>query len=644
MKEKRDIYLDTVDIEEAKEIFHAKFSELYKDKIETISVFDSLNRVLSKSIFAQISNPHYNASAMDGISVKADVTYGAHERNPIRLKENEDFIYVDTGDCIGEKYNAVIMIEDVFSNEDGSINIFKSSHPWEHVRVVGEDIAIGDMILPSLHKISPVDIGAILSAGVTEIEVLTRLKVGILPTGSEIVNPGEILKPGDIIDSNSRVFENLVIEAGGIPKRYEPVIDDKNLLREAILKSISENDIVVINAGSSAGSEDYTCGLIEELGEVYVHGIAIKPGKPTILGKIQGKPVIGIPGYPVSAFISFREFVVPFVEGYTNFVERKYEEIILSKRIVSALKHKEYVRMKLGKVGDKIIGTPLSRGAGVTMSLVKADGILTIPKNSEGYEAGTKVEVELLRPIERINGGVVSIGSHDIIMDHINDIMAKSEGNYNLSSAHVGSLGGIMAIKKGETHIAPVHLLDDKTGVYNESFIRKYLNSSEVVLLKGIQRSQGLYVQKGNPLNIKGLKDIAENKYIFANRQRGSGTRTLLDYYLEKENLTGEDLIGYDREFTTHTNVALSVQTGNTQVGLGIQSVGILMGLDFIPFSVEDYDFIIPKKFLKEKGIKEFMTILKSDEFSKRLDSLGGYIINEFEIKEILMTGGDKND
>jgi len=635
MKEKRNIYLNTVDIEEAKEIFHAKFADLYTDKVEKISVIDSLNRMLSKSIFAKISNPHYNASAMDGIAVKADITYGAHERNPIKLNENIDFIYVDTGDYISEKYNAVIMIEDVFKNDDGSVNIFKSSHPWEHVRVVGEDIAVGDMILPTFHKIKPVDIGAILSAGITEIEVLEKISVGIIPTGSEIVNPGSKLKPGNIIDSNSRVFENMVLEAGGKPNRYEPVIDDRDLLKSAIIKAVSNNDIVVINAGSSAGTEDYTSEIIEELGEVYVHGIAIKPGKPTILGKIDNKPVIGIPGYPVSAFISFKEFVVPFVQGYNNFSEKNYEEVVLSKRIVSALKHREYVRMKLGKVGDKIIGTPLSRGAGVTMSLVKADGILSIPKNIEGYEAGTIVNVELLRPIERINGGIVSIGSHDIIMDHINDIMAKNEKNYNLSSAHVGSLGGIMATRKGETHIAPVHLLDEETGIYNERFVKKYIKNKEVILLKGIQRWQGLYVQKGNPLNIKSLKDIVDNKYIFANRQKGSGTRTLLDYYLKKEELVCEDIIGYEREFTTHTNVALSVKTGNSQVGLGIESVAALMELDFIPFSLEDYDFLIAKEYLENENIKEFINILKSKEFNKRLELLGGYVVNEFKIVEI---------
>jgi len=634
MKNKRNIYLDTVDIEDAKAMYFKEFANLYQNQTDLVPVIEALHRTTSKPIFAKISNPHYNASAMDGIAINAAVSAGAHERNPICLIEGEDFIYVDTGDYISELYNAVVMIEDVYPNGDGTINIMKASYPWEHIRVVGEDIAVGDMILPSYHRITPVDLGALLSAGITDVEVNKQLKVGILPTGTEIVNPGSELKPGSIIDSNSRVFEGMVIEAGGQPKRYEPVIDDRDLLKEAFLKAADENDIVVINAGSSAGSEDYTADLIRELGEVYVHGIAIKPGKPTILGRINNKAIIGIPGYPVSAFISFRAFVIPLVSGQMQ-TEKKTAQVVLSKRVVSALKHKEYVRMKIGMVGDKLIGTPLSRGAGVTMSLVKADGILSIPKNIEGYEAGTTLEVELLRPIKSIKNALVSIGSHDIIMDHMNDMMKKSDAGINLSSAHVGSLGGIMAIRKGETHIAPVHLLDENTGDYNVSYIHKYIRNKEIYLLKGIKRWQGLYVEKGNPLGIKNLQDVIDRGYIFANRQRGSGTRTLLDHHLKINNLESHGIHGYEREFTTHTNVALSVQSGNSQVGLGIESVGKLMDLDFIPLSLEDYDFIIPKEFIEDPVVISFMDVLRSESFESRLKELGGYEMKPFELIEV---------
>lgn len=627
---KRNIYLETIDMDAAKAVIQSEFLNNRGHQTERISVFDALSRTTAQPVFAKISNPHYNAAAMDGIALEASCTYGAHERNALILEEGKDFIYVDTGDYIESKYNAVVMIEDVYPEDDGKISIIKSSHPWEHIRVVGEDIAIGDMILPTHHRISPVDIGALLSGGLTEIEVLRKVQVGILPTGTEIVNPGTPLSPGKIIDSNSRVFENMVLEAGGLAKRYEPVIDDRDLLRQAILQLVSENDVVVINAGSSAGSEDYTVGLIRELGEVFVHGIAIKPGKPTIMGKINGKPVVGIPGYPVSAFISFKEFVLPLVEQGEAEKKENHVKATLSKRIVSALKHKEYVRVKLGKVGDQLIATPLSRGAGVTMSLVKADGLLAIPKAVEGIEAGTKVTVERLHGMEQINRALVSIGSHDILMDHLNDLMAKQKEGYSVSSAHVGSLGGIMAIRRGETHVAPTHLLDEETGTYNVSFVNKYLKSEEIVLLKGIKRWQGLYVKKGNPLQIQSIQDLMEKDIIFANRQKGSGTRTLLDYFLKKEDLSSGDIQGYQNELTTHTNVALSVLSGNSHVGMGIQSVGDLMGLDFIPLALEEYDFVIPRKYLDEPRVAYFIQCLKSEALKAKLEELGGYVVEEF--------------
>lgn len=630
--------METVDIEQAQALYMNAFESLYKDKTETVSVHDALDRITAEPIFARVSNPHYNASAMDGIALDAAISFGAHERNPLVLVEGRDFVYVDTGDLISEAYNAVIMIEDVFPNDDGSVTIMKAAYPWQHVRVVGEDIAVGDMILPSNHKIKPVDIGAVLSAGLTEISVVGRLKVGILPTGTEIVSPGDPLRPGAIIDSNSSVFENMVKEAGGIPKRYAPVADDRDLLRRAFLKAVEENDMVVINAGSSAGSEDYTASLIGELGQVYIHGIAIKPGKPTILGNIKGKAVIGIPGYPVSAFLSFKAFVVPLIEnqgGIDPLQTKNWASVVLSKRLVSALKHKEYVRLKIGKVGDKLIGTPLNRGAGATMSLVKADGILEIPKNVEGLEAGSSVNVELLRPLKRIETALVSIGSHDIIMDHVNDMMKKSHSGYNLSSAHVGSLGGLMALKKGETHIAPIHLLDEATGQYNLSFIRKYLNGKSLYLLKGIKRQQGIYVEKGNPLGIGSLKDIAEKNVIFANRQRGSGTRALLEYFMKREDILPESVCGYEREFTTHTNVALSVLSGNSQAGLGIESVARLMELDFIPVASEDYDFVIPAEYIDLECVQAFMAILRSQAFKDKLESLGGYKMGELQMWEV---------
>lgn len=628
----RDIYLSNVELDEAKELFFTEINEVLKDKqTEVVSVYDSLGRVTAQPVFARISSPYFNASAMDGIAVIAAQTYGADESSPKRLKVNEDYIFIDTGDVIKDPYDAVIMIEDVVPIDDRTVEIIKAASPWQHVRPTGEDIVASEMIVPAFSKVSPVDIAALLCGGILEISVVKRPMVGIIPTGTEIIEPEEDIAPGKIIDSNSRMFEAMVTTYGGIPKRYSPVADNYELIKDKVLQAINDNDIVVVNAGSSAGSEDYTAKIIKDLGNLTLHGVAIKPGKPAILGSIKGKPIIGIPGYPVSAYIVFEAFVKPLIYEYQRINEPKRQEIeaILSKRLMSSLKHLEYVRVKLGNVSNKIIATPLNRGAGVTMSLVKADGIAIIPKNVEGIEAGEKIKVELLKDIQSIYSTIVSIGSHDLIMDIIANMLHERFADINLSSTHVGSLGGIMAMKKGEAHIAPIHLLDEKTGTYNIEHIKKYLKDRNVSIIKGVKRLQGLMVKKNNPKGINTIEDLTREDVVFVNRQKGSGTRILLDFKLKESNIDSSQIQGYDREMTTHMTVASAVLSGSGDVGLGIQSSAQAMGLEFIPVGDEEYDFAISTEFLKNEEIMKFIEVLQSKEFNEKIMKLGGYTIEE---------------
>ncbi|WP_083273678.1 molybdopterin biosynthesis protein [Geosporobacter ferrireducens] len=627
-KNERNLYLSNVAVEEALEMFFDRIRQGNEaGKVEYIKVTEALGRVTALPVFARLSSPNYNASAMDGIAVRAEVTYSASERNPVRLKKQQDYIPVDTGDPIFEPYTAVIMIEDVVEIDEDQVEIIQAAAPWQHIRPIGEDIVAKEMILSAKHRIRPIDIGALLSGGITKIAVYQKPKVGIMPTGSEIIEPEETMEIGKIIESNSRIFEGLVIELGGIPLRYKPVPDDYEALKEQILQAVAVNDILIINAGSSAGSEDFTVKLIRELGEVLVHGIATKPGKPTILGFIQEKPVLGIPGYPVSAYFVFDTFAKPLIHYYLGqqLPGKPKAKAVLSKRIISSLKHREYIQVKLGRVEDQLIATPLNRGAGVTMSLVRADGVLIIPQNSEGVEAGEAVEVELLKPIEEIHRTLVSIGSHDLIMDLIANHMHDLEGGYDLSSAHVGSLGGIMAIKRGEAHLAPIHLLDEKTGQYNISFIQRYLPAVDMKLIKGVKRIQGFIVQKGNPKKIKDFTDLQREDIQFVNRQRGAGTRILVDYELNRRSIDSETISGYDREMTTHMAVAAAVASGTAHVGIGVLSAAQALGLDFIAIGEEDYDFVIPSKYLNTEMAKTFIQVLQSMEFQKELIALGGY-------------------
>lgn len=624
MGKRRNLYLKTIPVEEAREKYFAALEPVLEVKLETVPVTQALDRITSTAVFARYSSPLFNASAMDGIAVTADDTKDASEVNPIILTEGK-YQIVDTGDPIHPPYDAVIMAEDIVEVEDG-VKIIASAAPWQHIRPIGEDIVSGEMILPSNHKIRPIDIGVLLSAGILEIEVIKRPDVAIFPTGTEIIEPEDDPEDGSIIESNSRMFENMVTVAGGVGHRFPPIIDNYEMIRDQVSKAVDEHDMVIVNAGSSAGTEDYTVHVLRELGEVIVHGVSIKPGKPVILAIVRGKPVIGLPGYPVSAYIGFENFVNPVLQMMGKRPEKLTEtvEAVVSKRLVSSLKHKEYVRVKVGKVGDKFVAAPLARGAGAAMSLVRADGFCVIEQTSEGVEAGETVNIELYRSKDEIENTAVVIGSHDLILDVMADIMPNKYTNMHVTSTHVGSMGGLMALRRGEAHMAPIHLLDEATGEYNVSYVKRMFKEP-MALIKGVDRVQGIMVKKGNPLRINSIADLADGKVSYVNRQRGAGTRVLFDYKLKEAGIDPETIKGYDREMATHMAVAAAVASDSADAGMGVLSAAQAMGLDFIPVGVEEYDFAIPQKFLDVPAVKAFSEILKSEEFQKRLEELGGY-------------------
>ena len=622
---KRNLYLKTTPVQEAIDIYRSEVEKRVELQYETIPVTESLNRITGKAVYAKYCSPLFNAAAMDGIAVNAAKTEGASEGMPVELVFGKDYRIIDTGDPIHEPYDAVIMAEDLLETEDeNKVKIISPAVPWQHIRPVGEDIVAGEMILPGRHCIRPIDVGVLLSGGIVEIEVVKNPTVAIFPTGTEIIEPGTEPKDGDIIESNSRMFENMAKVQGAEAVRFETIPDDYERIRDAVKEAAEKFDMVIINAGSSAGTEDYTVHVLRELGEVIIHGVSIKPGKPVILAFVNNKPVIGLPGYPVSAYIGFENFVSPVLSYMGGRVEKKNKKVeaVISRRLVSSLKHKEYVRVKVGCVGDKIVAAPLARGAGAAMSLVRADGFCVIPQNSEGCEAGEKLEVELYRELEEIKNTAVVIGSHDLILDVMADMMPNHFPGMYLSSTHVGSMGGLMALKRGEAHIAPIHMLNEETGVYNVSYIEKMFHEP-VALIKGVGRVQGIMVKKGNPLHISSVEDL--KKVRFVNRQRGAGTRMLLDFCLKERGIMPEEIRGYDREAATHMAVAALVAGESADAGLGIRSAALAMKLDFIEVGQEEYDFAVPEKYLELPYIRAFVQILKSEEFHKKLQELGGY-------------------
>jgi len=627
-------YLTNVPLETAKEEYTAL---LLKNGMthatEKILVKNALGRVTTGPVYARINSPHYNASAMDGIALDAKLTYGASETTPVFLAKGQ-YVPVDTGDPLPEGCDTVVMIEDVIEAEDGpngaaGVRLYHAAAPWQHVRQIGEDICAGEMLLPSYSVITPSAIGALLAGGVMEVDVVKKPVVGIIPTGDEIIPPTTTPKEGEIPEFNSSIFSAMLNAWGAEAVTYPIVRDNPDRIIEALRKALDECDAVILNAGSSAGSEDYSTQAIAAVGSVLYHGLAIKPGKPAILGYSGKKPILGVPGYPVSGIIVVEELLRPIIEllSKRQCSRDEYADAVLSKAVVSSLKYQEFIRVRLGYVEGRLIASPLSRGSGVVTSFMKADGILDIPQELEGHENGSAVRVRLLRPAEELKNNLVSIGSHDPLLDEISDIMRRRWSNISMSSSHVGSMGGIMAIRRREAHIAGTHLLDETDGSYNTSFVKKYFPRGGVRLVECVSRIQGMMVAPGNPKGFQTISDLTKPGMRYVNRQKGSGTRILFDYLCKKDGVDTGRIYGYEREEYTHTSVAALIQAGSADAGLGIYSAAKLYGLDFIPICNEQYDLLIPDYAWGNRLIDCLLEVLKSDEFRRRLDALGGYTL-----------------
>jgi putative molybdopterin biosynthesis protein len=604
---------------------------------------NALGRVTAEPIWAEISSPHYHASAMDGFAVRAISTNGAMPSAPVTLFIGPEAQYVDTGDPLPEWANAVIPIENVESLDEHdqitkeirkpkSIRIRASVPPWSHVRPLGEDIVATQLVLPAGHFLRPVDLGAIAASGHQTIRVALKPKVAILPTGTELVPIGSKLKAGDILEYNSLVIAAQIKSMGGEPTRYPITKDDLESICERVLEAAKSHDLVLLNAGSSAGAEDFSAKVVEKLGTLLVHGVAVRPGHPVILGMVNGSsspvPIIGVPGYPVSAALTVDIFVEPLLAKWLGRrpVELPTETATLTRKIVSPAGDDDFVRVAVGKVGDKPLAAPLSRGAGVITSLVQADGLALIPSGVQGIEAGEQVKVRMYRSKAEIEKTIFCIGSHDLTLDLIAQHLA--EHDRRLASANVGSQGGLIALRRGEAHLAGSHLLDPKDGSYNISYIRQYMPGIPVKVVALVGRDQGLIVKKGNPKGIQGLADLRRPEVQFVNRQRGAGTRVLLDYHLNLMKLSAESIAGYASEEYTHLGVAAAVASGRADCGMGIAAAAQALDLDFVPLFQERYDLVIPKIFSESELLAPLFDLMNDPVFRNSVSKLTGYDIS----------------
>jgi putative molybdopterin biosynthesis protein len=614
---------------------------------EAVPIAGALGRVTAEAVWARTSSPHYHGSAMDGYAVTAASTAQASERRPIDLRLGDQAVYVDTGDALPDWTDSVIPIEDVEPVEPGqdrrshiAVRIRKPVSPWSHVRPIGEDLVATELVLPGGHILRPVDLGALAACGITEVRVARRPSVVIIPTGSELVPAGSPASPGQIPEFNSIVLAAQVDAWGGSPKRLDIIPDDFERIRAVVAGAAAGSDLILLNAGSSAGSEDFSARIIGSLGEVLAHGVAVRPGHPVVIGMIrrtsaaapwQGRgrtarvPILGVPGFPVSAALTGEILVEPLLARWTGRPahEPPTLEGTLTRKVHSSAGDLEYLRVTVGRVGEKIVVAPLARGAGVLTSLVRADGIVRIPPGVQGLEAGECVTVHLYRSPSEVDRTIVALGSHDLTLDLMAQFLA--EEGLRLTSANLGSLGGLIALGRGEAHLAGSHLLDPVSGEFNLRYIDEYLPDRAIVVVALVGREQGLIHPPGNPKGLKDLQDLARPEIRFVNRQRGSGTRLLLDYHLERLGVNPSSVHGYEHEEYSHLTVAAAVASGRADCALGIRAAADALKLGFTPLFQERYDLIIPREHYESPKLAPVLRLLESTQFRKAVSGLPGY-------------------
>jgi putative molybdopterin biosynthesis protein len=632
MQSQRNVYLKMKTLPEARKVVDEAFGLSDVLESEAVPVPEAVGRVLAEPVYARLSSPHFNAAAMDGLAVKAEITFGANEATPKILSVGQDAFYVNTGHVMPVETDAVIMIEQVHVLDEDRIQIDKPVFPWQNVRKVGEDIVATELLFPRNHRVTPICVGALLTGGVFEVPVKRKPKILVIPTGSELVDwrvsSIKDFKPGQVLETNSFVLGGLIESCGGIYTRHDMLMDDSEKIKAVVGEAVKNGyHMILILGGSSAGSEDYAKRVVVESGEVFVHGVTIMPGKPVVIGAVKNTPVFGIPGYPVSAIMAFEQFVGPLILKMLGQPDQGRETVAVTptRKIASKLGVEEFLRVKLGQVGGQIVATPLPRGAGSITSITDADGIIRIPNHIEGLKDNEPATAELLRPLPSVRRTIVAVGSHDNTLDILADEIKARHSHLTFSSSHVGSMGGLMAIKRGVCHLAGSHLLDPEDGSYNQSYVKKHLAQLDVRLVNLVFRDQGLIVQRGNPKGIKGIEDLARGDIAFINRQAGSGTRILLDYRLGQIGIDPGQINGYQHEEFTHMAVAVAVLSGTVDSGLGIHAAAAALDLDFIPVVTEQYDLIIPAPHFESEMIQLLIETIRSKEFKNRVEALGGY-------------------
>ena len=632
-------FLQVLDRDEAERRFRAAL-DLTPRGIERIPIDAALARILAADVLAPVDVPSFDRANVDGFAVVAEDTFGASEEGPrsVRLATEEihtgvvptavvragDAVAIATGGMMPRGADAVVMVEHAEVRGD-SLRIARAVTPGSGVTFAGTDITAGETVLRRGQLLTSRDTGVLAAVGVAEVAVWRRPVVAILSTGDEIIAPGEQMTPAHVYDSNAQVLADAVREIGGEAARLGIVADEVTALRVRLRQALEFADMVLLSGGTSKGAGDVSYRVVAELADpgIVAHGVALKPGKPICLAATGGRAVVVLPGFPTSAIFTFHEFVAPVLRLLAGRAEeeRTIVQARLAVRVNSEIGRTEYLLVGLVEVpaaeGETTLAAyPMGQGSGSVTTFSRADGFATIGRHQEIVEAGAIVDVQLLgRELQLAD--LVIIGSHCVGLDYL--LGALEQRGLRSKFLAVGSGGGLDAARRGECDIAGVHLLDAATGEYNRPFLTEALE-----LVRGYGRLQGIVFRPGDPRfeGRAGQDAIAEavrdSSCVVVNRNRGSGTRALIDRLLG-----GVRPPGYAVQPRNHNAVAAAVVQGRADWGVTLETVARTAGLGFIPVQAEQYDFIVPRSRSGRPAVIAFKALLEDAQVRSALERLG---------------------
>jgi putative molybdopterin biosynthesis protein len=602
--------------------------ELTSLPAETVALEDALGRVLAEDVRADVDVPGFDRSNMDGFAVRAEDCFGATEAEPVMLDANSETIptgiapteevkpgtatSIATGGMLPRGADAVLPVE--FTDMEGDrIEARRERVPGAAVSFAGTDIGRGETVLFRGALLTSRETGVLAAIGHSEVSVVRRPRVAILSTGDEIVQPGEPMRPGLVYDSNGRILADAVRELGGEPNFLGAFRDEETRLREALGRALRTADLVLMSGGTSKGEGDLNARVVADLDPgIVVHGVALKPGKPICLAASGRLPVVVLPGFPTSAVFTFHEFVAPVIRELAGRApgRREQSQARLATKTTSERGRLEYLLVGLVRRPDgQLAAYPMGKGSGSVTAFSRADGFVRIPRNTEIVDADTEVEVTLLSR-ELPLADFVAIGSHCIGLDCLAGALARK--GFTVKLMAVGSQGGLAAARRGECDVAPIHLLDPVSGEYNRSFL-----DSSLKLLPGYARQQGVVTRANDDRDTDAL--LADPMLRMVNRNRGSGTRILIDQLLGERRPAG-----YPYEPRSHYAVAAAVAQGRADWGVTIETIARQAGLRFRPLQAEHYDFAIPVDRWDRPAVVALRELLASGgELREQLESLG---------------------